>query len=104
MAIKPASPWTRRIARAAIVAAVLVLLAGPLIKYGLLGWQAGLAMFALGAAFAGIGGIISLIAVLRRRGGLLTVVAAAAGLGFYHWWYTAGEKTLPVLGTSMASR
>ena len=26
------------------------------------------------------------------------VVAAAAGLGFYHWWYTAGEKTLPVLG------
>jgi uncharacterized protein (DUF1499 family) len=80
MAIKPASPWTRRIARAAIAAAVLVLLAGPLIKYGLLGWQAGLAMFALGAAFAGIGGIISLIAVLRRRGGLLTVVAAAAGI------------------------
>ena len=26
------------------------------------------------------------------------VVAATAGLGFYHWWYTAGEKTLPVLG------
>jgi hypothetical protein len=26
------------------------------------------------------------------------VVAAAAGLGFYHWWYTAGDKTLPVLG------
>lgn len=80
MAIKPATPWTRRIARAAIAAAVLVLIAGPLIKYGLLGWQAGLAMFALGALLAGIGGIISLIAVLRRRGGLLTVVAAAAGI------------------------
>ncbi len=80
MASKPATPWTRRIARAAIAAAVLVLLAGPLIKYGILGWQAGLAMFALGAILAGIGGIICLIAVLRRRGGLLTVVAAAAGI------------------------
>jgi uncharacterized protein (DUF1499 family) len=80
MANKPASPWTRRIARAAIAAAVLVLIAGPLIKYGLLGWQAGLAMFALGAILAGIGGIICLVAVLRRRGGLLTVVAAAAGI------------------------
>ena len=80
MATKTASPWTRRIARAAIAAAILVLIAGPLIKYGLLGWQAGLAMFALGAIFAGIGGIVSLVAVLRRRGGLLTVVAAAAGI------------------------
>ncbi len=80
MASKSATPWTRRIARAAIAAAVLVLLAGPLIKYGLIGWQAGLAMFALGAIFAGIGGIVCLIAVLRRRGGLLTVVAAAAGI------------------------
>ena len=26
------------------------------------------------------------------------VVSAAVGLGFYYWWYTAGEKTLPVLG------
>lgn len=80
MANKPASPWIRRIARAAIAAAVLVLIAGPLIKFGILGWQPGLAMFALGAIFAGIGGIICLIAVLRRRGGLLTVVAAAAGI------------------------
>ncbi len=80
MAIKPAGPWTRRIARAAIAAAVLVVIAGPLIKFGLLGWQAGLGMFALAAIFAGIGGIICLIAVLRRQGGLLTVVAAAAGI------------------------
>ena len=26
------------------------------------------------------------------------VVSAAAGLGFYHWWYSALDKTLPVLG------
>jgi hypothetical protein len=26
------------------------------------------------------------------------VVSAAAGLGFYHWWYTALDKTMPVLG------
>ena len=26
------------------------------------------------------------------------VLAAAAGLGFYFWWYTSLDKTLPVLG------
>ncbi len=26
------------------------------------------------------------------------VVSAAAGLGFYYWWYSALEKTVPVLG------
>jgi hypothetical protein len=26
------------------------------------------------------------------------VVSAAAGLGLYHWWYSALDKTLPVLG------
>jgi hypothetical protein len=26
------------------------------------------------------------------------LLAAAAGLGFYYWWYTALDKTLPVLG------
>ena len=26
------------------------------------------------------------------------VVSAAVGLGLYYWWYTAPEKTLPVLG------
>ncbi|MGI9162388.1 MAG: hypothetical protein ACR2JI_05625 [Mycobacterium sp.] len=26
------------------------------------------------------------------------VVSTAAGLGFYYWWYTAPNKTLPVLG------
>ncbi|OYU14316.1 MAG: hypothetical protein CFE37_11375 [Alphaproteobacteria bacterium PA4] len=72
--------WSGRIARAAIAAAVLVLLAGPLIKFGVLGWQAGLAMFAISALLAGVGGLISLVAVLRKRGGLLVVLGAAAGL------------------------
>ena len=26
------------------------------------------------------------------------VLAAAAGLGFYFWWYTSLDKTLPVFG------
>ncbi|MBJ7400560.1 MAG: hypothetical protein JHC67_09875 [Mycolicibacterium sp.] len=26
------------------------------------------------------------------------VVSAAAGLGFYFWWYSALDKTMPVLG------
>ena len=26
------------------------------------------------------------------------VVSAAAGLGLYHWWYSALDKTMPVLG------
>jgi uncharacterized protein (DUF1499 family) len=76
----PAGPWTQRIARATIVAALLVLLAGPFIKFGVLGWQAGLGMFAIAALLAGIGGIICLVALLRRRGGVLAVVGAAAGL------------------------
>ena len=75
-----AGRWTQRIARATIAAALLVLLAGPFIKFGVLGWQAGLGMFAVGALLAGIGGIICLVALLRRRGGVLAVVGAAAGL------------------------
>ena len=73
-------PWTGRIARATIAAAALVLLAGPLIKFGVLGWQSGLAMFAVAALLAGIGGLVCLVALTRRRGGVLTVVAAAAGI------------------------
>nr|WP_310524966.1 DUF1499 domain-containing protein [Polymorphobacter sp.] len=72
--------WSSRIARATIAAAVLVLLAGPAIKFGVLTWQVGLGMFVVAAVLAGIGGLISLIALLRKRGGMLAVLAAAAGL------------------------
>lgn len=72
--------WTANIARATIAAAVLVLIAGPLIKLAILPWAAGLGMFAIGALLAGLGGLFCLVAVLRKRGGLLTIVAAASGL------------------------
>jgi uncharacterized protein (DUF1499 family) len=66
-----------------MVVALLVLLAGPATKFGLLPWQAGLGIFALAALLAGIGGLISLVALLRRRGGLVAVIAAAAGIAAF---------------------
>ena len=72
--------WTWRIARATLVAALLVLLAGPLMAWGLLGWQAGLGMFVIAAVLAGLGGIFCLIALFRKRGSLGVVLAAAAGI------------------------
>lgn len=81
----PAVPgkWTGRIARATIGAAVLVLLAGPATRFGILSWQAGLGMFVVAALLAGIGGLISLVALLRRRGGLVAVIAAVAGVAAF---------------------
>jgi uncharacterized protein (DUF1499 family) len=79
----PAGTWTSRIARATIAAAVLVLLAGPLMAMSILPWQVGLGMFVVAAVLAGIGGLISLIGLLRRRGGLLVVIAAAAGVAAF---------------------
>lgn len=81
----PTAPgkWTGRIARATMVVALLVLLAGPATKFGLLPWQAGLGIFALAALLAGIGGLISLVALLRRRGGLVAMIAAAAGIAAF---------------------
>lgn len=73
-------PWTRRIARATLVAALLVLLAGPLMAWGLLGWQAGLGMFVMAAVLAGLGGLFCLWAIFRKRGSLGVVLAAAAGI------------------------
>ena len=72
--------WTKNIARATIAAAVLVLLAGPLIKFSILPWAAGLGLFAVGALFAGLGGLFCLFALLKKRGGLTAIVAAAFGL------------------------
>ncbi|WP_310495943.1 DUF1499 domain-containing protein [Sandarakinorhabdus sp.] len=68
------------IGRATIVAAVLVLAAGPLLKFGIMPWAPALGMFAIGAILAGIGGLYCLWQLLRRRGGTITVLAAAAGL------------------------
>lgn len=72
--------WTRRIAATTLGLAVLVLLAGPSIKFGILPWNVALLMFVIAAVLAGVGGLISLVALLRRRGGFLAVLGAAAGL------------------------
>jgi len=81
----PTAPgkWTTRIARATMVVALLVLLAGPATKFGLLPWQAGLGIFALAALLAGSGGLFSVVSLLRRRGGLVAMIAAAAGIAAF---------------------
>lgn len=67
------------IARATLAAALLVLIAGPLHRFDVIGWQASLGLFAMAALLAGIGAIWCLVQLLRRRGGTITVVAAAVG-------------------------
>jgi len=78
----PTAPgkWTGWIARVTIAAAVLVLLAGPATKFGILPWQAGLGMFVVAALLAGIGALFSLVSLLRGRGGRVAVIATAAGV------------------------
>ncbi|WP_164155809.1 DUF1499 domain-containing protein [Sandarakinorhabdus rubra] len=68
------------IARATLAAAALVPLAGPLVRFDILGWAAGLGLFVMAALIAGIGALWSLANLLRRRGGTITVIAAAVGL------------------------
>ncbi len=80
MAMRQPGPWTRRIAVATLVAALLVVLAGPLMSAGILGWQAGLGTFVFAALLAGIGGLVCLVAVSRKRGSVAVVLAAAAGI------------------------
>lgn len=74
------SPLGPRIARATLAASLLVLLAGPLLNFGLIGWQMAIGLFAGAAALAGIGALWCLWRLLRRRGGVITVIAAAAGI------------------------
>lgn len=68
------------IARATLVAALLMLAAGPLHRFGVIGWQASLGLFVASALLAGIGACWCLYQLLRRRGGTITVIAAAAGI------------------------
>lgn len=80
MASQAPGAWTWRVARATLVAALLVVLAGPVMAAGLIGWQAGLGMLAMAALLAGLGGLFCLYALFRRRGSLGVVLAAAAGI------------------------
>lgn len=68
------------IAGGTIALVVLVLLAGPLTKFGVLPWSAGLGLFALGSLVAAIGGLICLGIVIRNRGGVLASGGMVAGL------------------------
>lgn len=70
----------QNIARATLVAAVLMVAAGPLHRFGVIGWQASLGLFVMAALLAGIGALWCLVQLLRRRGGTITVIAAAAGI------------------------
>ncbi len=70
---------TGLIAVATIVLAVLVLLAGPLVKYGVLPWKAGLALFALGSLVAGVGGLVCAILLIWQRPPL-RIAGAVTGL------------------------
>jgi uncharacterized protein (DUF1499 family) len=74
---------TTRIAPATIVAALLVLLAGPVTRFGILPWKAGLGMFVVAALLAGIGALFTVVSLLRRRGGRVAVIAAAAGVAAF---------------------
>ena len=68
------------IARATLVAALLMVAAGPLHRFGVISWQVSLGLFVGAALLAGIGACWCLVQLLRRRGGTVTVIAAAAGL------------------------
>lgn len=62
-----------------ILAALLAVLAGPIVKSGAVAWQLGIAIFALGSLVAGIGGLICLVMLLRQRSGL-RIAGAVIGL------------------------
>ena len=72
--------WPRLFAVLTLLAVLVLLLGAPLTKAGLLPWQAGLGSFAIAAMVAGVGALVLLIAVLRRRGSGLVRFALVAGL------------------------
>ncbi|MBY0520880.1 MAG: DUF1499 domain-containing protein [Sphingomonas sp.] len=67
------------IAIATLICALLVLAAGPLVKYGALPWKAGLGLFALGSLVAGIGGIVCAVLLIWQRSPL-RIAGAVTGL------------------------
>jgi Protein of unknown function (DUF1499) len=78
--------WVRWIANAALIAAALVLIAGPLNRIGV-DFRVSLGVFALGALVAGVAGLVSLIAalILKRKGHKSgrPMLAGVVGLGAF---------------------
>lgn len=79
-----AARWPRGFALLTILAAVLVLLAGPAINSGAVPWQAGLLIFAVSALICAIGVVALLIALARKTtrqpGGSLLSLGLIAGV------------------------
>lgn len=74
---------SRGVAILGVIAGACVLLAGPLTRFGLLPWPAGLALFALGGLVGGVAVVVSLIALARgARGRVLVAGAISGALGF----------------------
>jgi uncharacterized protein (DUF1499 family) len=80
--------WPKSFALLTIVAALLVLLAGPGINSGVVPWQLGLLAFAISALVCGIGAVAMLVALARKATRersrsllLLGLVAGVLGAG-----------------------
>lgn len=74
---------TRSMAVMGMIGALLVLIAGPLNRFGVVPWQLALALFAVGALIAGLGAAWSLTMLARgRRGRTLVAGAVFGALGF----------------------
>jgi len=79
----PQPRWPGLFAGLTLLAVLVLLLGGPLTKAGLLSWQLGLGSFSIAALVAGVGALVLLVAVIRRRGGALVRVALVLGaIGF----------------------
>jgi len=92
--------WPKSFALLTIVAALIVLLAGPGINAGIVPWQLGLLAFAVSALVCGIGAVALLVALARKSTrenarGLLLLGLVAGVLG-------AGVPAAIVLGARAA--
>ncbi len=77
--MKPAR-WPAVAAIIGLVAALIVLVAGPAMASGAVGWQLGLAGFALSALVAGIVTLVLLVAVVRGHRSRLVMAGFVAAL------------------------
>lgn len=74
-----AGRWTRAMSYIAMGAALAVLLAGPLTRSGILGWKAGLALFALASLAAGAAALWCLVGLVRGQRARIILLGAVAG-------------------------
>lgn len=92
--------WPRGFALLTILAAILVLLAGPAIKSGALPWQAGLLVFAISALVCAVGVVALLIALAKRS--TRSPNRSLVSLGLLAGLLGAGIPAVIVLGARAA--